>query len=80
MKYVLVDKYDNVVTAKEFKSDTNGDDIKTYFMKLKKLDSESFDSLWRVMTIDRYHEISESFLRRPSSEGEFGDWLDYEKS
>ena len=80
MKYVLVDKYDNVVTAKEFKSDTNGDDIKTYFMKLKKINSEAFDSLWRVMTEERYHEISESFLRRPSSEGEFGDWLDYEKS
>ena len=80
MKYVLVDKYDNVVTAKEFKSDTNGDDIKTYFMKLKKINSEAFDSLWRVMTRDRYHEISESFLRKPSSFEEFGDWLDVEKS
>ena len=81
MKYVLVDKYDNVVTAKEFKSDTNGDDIKTYFMKLKKINSEAFDSLWRVMTIERYHEISESFLRKPSSsDGEFGSWLDVEKS
>jgi len=56
MKYVLVDKYDNVVTTKEL------------------------ESLWRVITEERYHEISESFLRRPSSEGEFGDWLDYEKS
>jgi len=50
-------------------------------MKIKKLDEKTFDSLWRVMTRDRYHEISESFLRKPSSsEGEFGSWLDVEKS
>ena len=80
MKYVLVDKCDNIVTTKELASNIGESGARTYFMKLKKLDSESFDSLWRVMTEERYHEISESFLRRPSSEGEFGDWLDYEKS
>ena len=80
MKYVLVDKCDNIVTTKELASNIGESGARTYFMKLKKLDSESFDSLWRVMTIDRYHEISESFLRKPSSFEEFGDWLDVEKS
>ena len=80
MKYVLVDKYDNIVTAKELGSDVGVSGAKTYFMKIKKLDEKTFDSLWRVMTIDRYHEISESFLRKPSSFEEFGDWLDVEKS
>ena len=80
MKYVLVDRYDNVVTTKEFKSDVDIGEVSTYFRKVKKVDSESFDSLWRLMTIDRYHEISESFLRKPSSFEEFGDWLDVEKS
>jgi len=31
------------------------------------------------MTEQRYYQISESATRK-SSEGEFGDWLDYEKS
>jgi len=81
MEYVLVDKYDNVVTTKKLGSDVGVSGAKTYFMKIKKLDEKTFDSLWRVMTKEKYHEISESFLRKPSSsEGEFGDWLDYEKS
>ena len=80
MKYVLVDKYDNIVTAKELGSDVGVSGAKTYFMKIKKLDEKTFDSLWRVMTRDRYHEISESFLRKPSSFEEFGDWMDVEKS
>ena len=80
MKYVLVDKYDNVVTTKELESGVGVSGARTYFMKIKKMDEKAFDSLWRVITEERYHEISESFLRRPSSEGEFGDWLDYEKS
>ena len=40
----------------------------------------AFNQLWRVMTEEKYHQISESFLRKPSSQGEFGNWLDVEKS
>ena len=80
MKYVLVDRYDNVVTTKEFKGDVDVGEAKTYFRKIKKVNLNTFDYLWRVMTEEKYNQISESFLRKPSSEGEFGDWLDYEKS
>ena len=80
MKYVLVDKYDNIVTAKELSSEVGTSGAKTYFMKIKRIPEKVFDSLWRVMTEQRYHEIYESATRKKSSEGEFGDWLDYEKS
>ena len=80
MKYVLVDRYDNVVTTKEFKSDVDIGEVSTYFRKVKKVNRNTFDYLWRVMTQEKYHQISESFLRKPSSQGEFGNWLDVEKS
>ena len=80
MRYVLVDRYDNIVTTKDFKENVTADEAKAYFKKIKNINMNAFNQLWRVMTEERYHEISESFLRRPSSEGEFGDWLDYEKS
>ena len=80
MKYVLVDRYDNVVTTKEFKNDVDVGEVKTYFRKIKRVNISTFDYLWRIMTEERYHEISESFLRKPSSSSEFGDWLDVEKS
>lgn len=79
MKYVLVDKYDNIVTAKELGSGVGKSGARTYFMKVKRMEEKAFDSLWRVMTEQRYYEISESATRK-SSEGEFGSWLDYEKS
>ena len=80
MKYVLVDRYDNVVTTKEFKSDVDIGEVSTYFRKVKKVNRNTVDYLWRVMTQEQYHQISESFLRKPSSQGEFGNWLDVEKS
>ena len=80
MKYVLVDRYDNVVTTKELGSDVGISGAKTYFRKIKGVNISTFDYLWRVMTEEKYNQISESFLRKPSSEGEFGDWLDVEKS
>ena len=80
MKYVLVDRYDNVVTAIEFKNDVDIGEIRTYFRKVKNVNLQTFNHLWRVMTGDEYHQISESFLRKPSSTEEFGDWLDVEKS
>ena len=81
MKFVLVDRYDNIVTTKEFKGDVDVGEASTYFRKVKKVNRNAFDYLWRVMTQEQYNQISESFLRKPSSsEGEFGDWLDVEKS
>ena len=79
MKYVLVDKYDNIVDAKDLSSDVGVQGATTYFVKRKQIPYENFKQIWRVMTEQRYYEISESSTRK-SSEGEFGDWLDYEKS
>ena len=79
MKYVLVDKYDNIVDTKDLSSDVGIDGATTYFVTRKQIQYENFIQVWKVMTEQRYYEISESATRK-SSEGEFGDWLDYEKS
>ena len=81
MKYVLVDKYDNILGRKDFDEHVSLDQVRKYFIKSKKIEETTFDSLWRVMNEQRYKEIEKSSLRRPSSSyGEFGDWLDFEKS
>lgn len=88
IKYVLVDNFDNITHQKDFDSDMDESSIKEYFIKLKardasvqKLDEKVFDKVWKVMTEKRYDEIKQAALRSPSSShGEFGDWLDYEKS
>ena len=79
MKYVLVDKFDNVVDTEDLSDDIGDKGAMIYFVKRKQLSYENFIQIWKVMTEQRYHEISESATRK-SPEGEFGDWLDYEKS
>ena len=79
MKYVLVDRFDNVVDTKDLLGDVGVKGATTYFVKRKQIPYENFIQIWKVMTEQRYYQISESATRK-SSEGEFGDWLDYEKS
>ncbi len=54
MKYVLVDKYDNINTSVELASNVGVSGAKTYFIGIKKLDEKKFDGLWRVMTREEY--------------------------
>tara|TARA_Y100001937_G_scaffold126510_1_gene195965 strand:- start:6998 stop:7264 length:267 start_codon:yes stop_codon:yes gene_type:complete len=54
MKYLLVDKYDNIVTSVELASNVGISGAKTYFMGTKKLDEDNFNKLWKVMTENDY--------------------------
>ena len=65
MKYVLVDKYDNIVDTVD--SVTPGG-ARYYFIKRKQIVEESFDKLWKVMTKKEYDLNQEAFIRKPSSE------------
>ena len=52
MKYVLVDRYDNIVTTKEFKGDVDVGEASTYFRKVKKVNTfyghRRFFLVWEV--------------------------------
>ena len=56
MKYVLVDKGDNIVDVADLKDvEING--AKTYFVGRKQIPYENFIQLWRVMTKDEYDKL-----------------------
>jgi len=82
MEFVLVDKYDNINNRAEI---SEGVDAKDYFMKIKQINEESFDQLWKVMTVEQYDRIMKQSLKNNSSRQiewwkEEGDYLDLEKS
>ena len=54
MKYVLVDKYDNIVDKVDLSSDVGVSGARTFFKNRKQIDEESFDKLWKVMSEKEY--------------------------
>ena len=54
MKYVLVDKGDNIISTIDLASNIGLSGAKTYFKGVKRIDGKSFDKLWRVMTEANY--------------------------
>jgi len=54
MKYVLVDKNDNINTTVDLSSGVGISGARTYFVGVKQLDEKSFDKLWKVMTENEY--------------------------
>ena len=54
MKYLLVDKLDNIATSVELASNVGLSGAKTYFVGIKKLEEKEFNKLWRVMSEKEY--------------------------
>jgi len=84
MKYVLVDRGDNVITTVDLASNVGISGAKTYFRGIKQIDKKEFDKLLKVMTRDEYDRILEMGLRKPSSHGQVewwkeDDYLDIDK-
>ncbi len=50
MKYVLVDKYDNIITSVDLASNVGLSGAKTYFVGIKQIDEKKCDKLWKVMS------------------------------
>ena len=57
MKYVLVDKGDNIISTIDLASNIGLSGAKTYFKGVKQIDEKSFDKLWKVMTKDEYDRL-----------------------
>ena len=75
MKYVLVDKNDNINTSVELAGGVGISGARTYFKGVKRLpNDEDFDTLWKVMTRAEYDRILEMGLRKPSSHGQIEWW------
>ena len=52
MKYVLIDRGDNVVDKIEISGELS--DAKEFFLKRKKIEIKEFNNLWKVMTEEQY--------------------------
>ena len=76
MRYVLVDKNDNIVYKTTLTSNIGISGARTYFIGIKRIDEEKFDELWSVMTQDEYDKKLEMGLRKPSSHGQVEWWND----
>lgn len=68
MKYVLVNKQDEIEWSQDLASNVGVSGAKTYFRGVKQIDEKSFDKLWKVMTKSDYDRNYESSLRPQSSE------------
>ena len=79
MKYVLVDRGDNIVDRVDLTHDIGINGARTFFVGRKQIESEKFDQIWRVMTETEYRrfKVHKETIREYE---EFGSWLDVEKS
>ena len=77
MKYVLVDKGDNIVNTIELASNVGVSGARTYFLGTKRIDKKEFDNLWKVMTMNDYNKNYDLHTRKPSSERTFRDYTGY---
>ena len=79
MKYVLVDREDDIVDRVELTSDVGVSGAKTFFVGRKQIESEKFDQIWKVMAETEYRRLKVHKETIKEYE-EFGSWLDVEKS
>ena len=79
MKYVLVDRGDNIIDRIELTREVSLSAAKTFFVGRKRIEEKEFDNLWKVMTETEHRrlKVHEETIREYE---EFGAWLDVEKS
>ena len=63
MKWVLVNRFDEIVDTCEIASGVGVSGAKTYFRKRKELDEEAFDKLWKVMSKNEYDRTFKNNLQ-----------------
>ena len=80
MKYVFVDKGDNILENVDLGSDVGVSGAKTYFLKSKGIDKKEFDNMWKVMTQKQYDTQFKSSLHNRQIEWwKEDDYLDIDK-
>ena len=82
MKFVLVNKYDEIVSRVNL-GEVGVNGAKTYFKGMKKMpEDKDFDKLWKVMTEQEYDNKFKDSLQNKQYEWWKGEesYLDVEKS
>ena len=63
MKWLLVNKFDEIVDTCEIASGVGVSGAKTYFMGRKHIEEKEFDNLWKVMSSERYDALFKATLQ-----------------
>ena len=63
MKWLLVNKFDEIVDTCEIASGVGVSGAKTYFMGRKQIEEKEFDNLWKVMSSERYDALFKATLQ-----------------
>ena len=64
MKYVLVNKFDEIVSTVDLAGNVGKTGATTYFQGVKKMpEKEDFDKLWKVMSELEYESIFKTTLQ-----------------
>ena len=71
MKWVLINKFDEVVDTCEIASEVGVSGATTYFRKRKDMEKSEFDKLWKVMS-----ELNYKAYQRKSSSEQIQWWKD----
>ena len=81
MKYVLVDKYDNIVSTVNLASEVGLSGAKTYFKGMKRMPEDGdFDKLWVVMEEKTYNTNFKNNLQdRQMGKRKYEWWKDEPK-
>ena len=76
MRYVLVNKYDEIVTSVELAGDVGVNGATTYFQGIKQMpDRKAFLKLWKVMTREQYDiEFKNSLQNRQMGNMKYEWW------
>jgi|TARA_R100000664_G_C2695216_1_gene97715 molybdenum cofactor biosynthesis enzyme MoaA len=80
MKYLLVDKHDNIVTSVELASNVGVSGAKTYFVGTKRIDEKEFDKLWKVMTRKEYDTQFKATLQNRQMDNMKYKWWEEDKA
>ena len=80
MKYVLVDREDNLVHTVDLASNVGLTGARTYFIGIKRLDRKEFNKLWKVMTETDYKTQYDNGHRKPSSHPGYIEWWKDERT
>ena len=82
MKWVLVNKADEIVSKCEIASGVGISGAKTYFMGIKQMKEEEFDKLWKVMS-EQHYDTQRDLANRQGKQYEWWkddeSWLDIDK-
>lgn len=80
MKYVLVNRYDEIVTSADLGSDIGVAGATTFFQGIKKMeDRDAFNKLWKVMTQEQWNtEFKNNLNDRQLDKRKYEWWKDDE--